>query len=133
MRSMMAGLLLAVSSAAFAQGYPVRPVRIVTGAPGSTAEVAARVTAQGLAGAFGQAVVVDPRAVGGGTLFGEVVAKAQPDGYTLMVIGSTLWLGPLFRPAPYDVARDFAPISILCDSPNILVVHLSLPVTSVKD
>jgi tripartite-type tricarboxylate transporter receptor subunit TctC len=124
---------LLAAGTACAQSYPSKPIRIVTGAPGSTAEFAARVTAQGLASALGQSVVVDPRAVGGGTIFGEVVAKATPDGYTLMVIGSTLWVGPLLRKAPYDPIRDFAPVSILCDSPNILVVHPSLPVTTVKE
>ncbi len=133
MQALHAGVLLVVAGVACAQSYPVRPVRIVTGAPGSTAEFSARMTGQGLAGALGQPVVIDPRAVGGGTLFGEVVAKAQPDGYTLMVIGSTLWTGPLFRPAPYDPIRDFAPISVLCDSPNILTVTPSLPVTTVRE
>ena len=132
MRTVYACVLLLTATLACAQSYPTRPVRIVTGAPGSTAEFAARMTGQGLAGELGQPVVIDPRAVGGGTLFGELVAKAQPDGYTLMVIGSTLWTGPLFRAAPYDAIRDFAPISVLCDSPNILVVNPSLPVTTVK-
>ena len=109
------------------------PIRVVTGAPGSTAEFAARSLAQGLSARLGQPAVVDPRAAGGGTVFGEIVAKALPDGYTLLVIGSSFWIGPLFRKAPYDVIRDFAPIAILADSPNMLVVHPSLPVASVKD
>jgi tripartite-type tricarboxylate transporter receptor subunit TctC len=120
-------------SVVFAQAYPARPVRVVTGAPGSTAEFAARSLAQGLSARLGQPAVVDPRAAGGGTVFGEIVAKAQPDGYTLLVIGSSFWVGPLFRKAPYDVISDFAPIAIVADSPNVLVVHPSLPVASVKD
>jgi tripartite-type tricarboxylate transporter receptor subunit TctC len=108
-------------------------VRIVTGAPASTAEFAARMVAQGIAGPLGQPVIVDPRPAGGATVFGEVVARAQPDGHTLLVIGSTLWVGPLFRKAPYDPIKDFAPISVLADSPNILVVHPSVPVATVKD
>ena len=74
-----------------------------------------------------------PRSTGGATIFGEIVARAAPDGHTLLVIGSTLWLGPLFRRAPFDPLRDFSYIAILTDSPNILVVHPSLPVHSVKD
>ena len=78
-------------------------------------------------------MIVDPRSTGGATVFGEIVARAQPDGHTLLIIGSTLWVGPLFRKAPFDPIRDFSPISIVADSPNILVVHASLPVASVKD
>jgi tripartite-type tricarboxylate transporter receptor subunit TctC len=118
---------------ALAQEYPAKPLRIVTGAPGSTAEFTSRMVAQGLSGPLGQPVIVDPRATGGATLFGEIVARAQPDGYTLLIIGPTLWVGPLFRKAPYDPLKDFAFISIMTDAPNILVVHPSLPVNSVKD
>ena len=126
-------MLLASAGAACGQVYPARPLRIVTGAPASTAEFAARMVAQGIAGPLGQNVIVDPRPAGGATVFGEVVARAQPDGHTLLVIGSTLWVGPLFRKAPYDPIKDFAPISILADSPNVLVVHPAVPVNTVKD
>ena len=61
------------------------------------------------------------------------MARAQPDGYTLMIIGSTLWIGPLFRKAPYDAVRDFEPIMIIADSPNVLTLHPSVPATSVKE
>lgn len=127
------GVLCAAPGVAGAQEYPVRPLRIVTGAPGSTAEFAARMLGQGFADAFGQSAVVDPRSTGGATIFGEIVVRAAPDGHTLLVIGSTLWLGPLFRRAPFDPLRDFSYIAILTDSPNILVVTPSLPVHSVKD
>jgi tripartite-type tricarboxylate transporter receptor subunit TctC len=126
-------MLLSGVGMAYGQGYPARPVRIVTGAPGSSAEFAARMVAQGIAGPLGQPVIVDPRATGGATVFGEVVARAQPDGHTLLIIGSTLWVGPLFRKVPYDPIRDFSSISILADSPNILVVHPSQPVKSVRE
>ena len=132
-RTVLSCVLLVCPGVAFGQSYPERPIRIVTGAPGSSAEFAARMVAQGIAGPLGQSVVVDPRSTGGATVFGEVVARAQPDGHTLLVIGSTLWLGPLFRKTPYDPLRDFSPISVLADSPNILVVHPSLPVNSVRD
>lgn len=134
--TVLPGLLLA--GAGFSQGqnyqnYPARPMRIVTGAPASSAEFAARMIGQGISATLGQPVVIDPRPAGGATVFGEIVARAQPDGYTLMIIGSTLWVGPLFRKAPYQALRDFSPISLLADSPNILVVHPSLLVNSVKD
>jgi tripartite-type tricarboxylate transporter receptor subunit TctC len=132
-RTVGACVLLASAGVAPAQDYPVRPVRIVTGAPGSGAEFAARVLAQGLAAPLGQPVVVEPRATGGATVFGDIVARAQPDGYTLMIIGATLWTGPLFRKVPYDALRDFAPISQLAESPNILVIAPGLPVNSVRD
>ena len=128
-----AGLSIAATNPAAGQSYPARPVRIVTGAPGSGAEFAARVLAQALAAPLGQPVVVEPRATGGATVFGEIVARAQPDGHTLMIIGATLWIGPLFRKAPYDALRDFAPISLLAESPNILVLAPGLPVNSVRD
>ena len=118
---------------ALAQEYPAKPLRIVTGAPGSTAEFTSRMVALGLSGPLGQPVIVDPRSTGGATLFGEIVARAQPDGHTLLIIGPTLWVGPLFRKAPYNPLTDFAFISIMTDAPNILVVHPSLPVNSVKD
>lgn len=126
-------VMLAGAGIAFGQNYPTRPLRIVTGAPASSAEFAARMVGQGITASLGQPVVIDPRPAGGATVFGEIVARAQPDGYTLMIIGSTLWLGPLFRKAPYEAQRDFSPISVLADSPNILVVHPSLPLNSVKD
>jgi tripartite-type tricarboxylate transporter receptor subunit TctC len=126
-------VLLAAPAWAHAQSYPARPLRIVTGAPGSTAEFAARMIGQGLSDALGQTVVIDPRATGGATLFGELVARAQPDGYTWLITGSTLWLGPLFRTTPYDALKDFSFVAIVTDAPNILVVHPALPVNSVKD
>lgn len=126
-------VLPALAGSALGQAYPARPVRIVTGAPGSTAEFTSRVVAQELSATFGQPVIVEPRATGGATVFGEIVARAQPDGHTLLIIGPTLWVGPLFRKAPYDPLRDFSFISIMTDSPNILVVHPSLPVRTVRD
>ena len=127
------GLWLTGALAAAPENYPSRPLRIVTGAPGSTAELTSRIVAQGISGPLGQSVVVDPRSTGGATVFGEIVARAQPDGHTLLIIGPTLWLGPLFRKAPFDPIRDFSPISVMTDSPNVLVVNPSLPVHSVRE
>jgi tripartite-type tricarboxylate transporter receptor subunit TctC len=133
LKTIAAGVLLGAAALAGGQSYPNRPVRIVTGAPGSGAEFAARVLAQGLAAPLGQPVIVEPRATGGATVFGEIVARAQPDGYTVMIIGATLWIGPLFRKTPYDALKDFAPISLLAESPNILVVAPGLTIHSVRD
>ena len=114
-----------------AQNYPDKPIRIITSQPGGGNDFTARLIAQGLTGPLGQQVIVDNRA--GGVLTSEVVAKALPDGYTLLVNGGTHWIGPLLRDAPYDPVRDFSPISMVDRAPLVLVVHPSLPVKSVKD
>src|SRR3954468_4805890 len=96
---------------AHAQEYPVKPVRLVTAEPGGGHDLAARLIAQGLTASMGQQFIVDNRA--GAPIAGELVAKAPPDGYTLMIYGSSLWLTQFMRgSAPYDVLRDFAPIGL---------------------
>ncbi len=117
--------------AAQAQSYPNHPIRIVTGGVGGGADFAARLIAQGLTASLGQQVVVDNRP--NGVIPGEIVSKAAPDGYTLLVAGSSLWLGPLLRQAPYDTVRDFLPITLATASPTILVVHPALPAHSLKE
>jgi tripartite-type tricarboxylate transporter receptor subunit TctC len=120
------------ATAANAQEFPSRPVRIVASETGSSGDFVARVTAQGLTGALGQQVIVENR--GGGVLAGDLVARSPADGYTLLLYGNTLWLLPLMRKqVPYDPQRDFVPISLAARGVNILVVHPSLPVKSVKD
>ena len=119
-------------SAVSAQNYPSRTIRIVTSGVGGGADFTSRVIAQGLAAPLGQPVIVDNRA--SGSVPGEVVSKALPDGYTLLLFGATVWLLPFMRNhVPYDPLRDFAPITLAVSSPNVLVVHPSLPVKSVKD
>jgi tripartite-type tricarboxylate transporter receptor subunit TctC len=120
------------SLAAVAQDYPTKPVRIVASEAGGGGDFIARLVAQGLSSAFGQQVVVENR--GGGVIAGDVVAKSPPDGYTLLLYGNTLWLLPLMRKhVPYDPQRDFAPITLAGRAVNVLVVHPSLPVKSVKE
>jgi tripartite-type tricarboxylate transporter receptor subunit TctC len=122
----------AFSLAAVAQDYPTKPVRIVASEAGGSGDFVARLLAQGLASAFGQQVVVDNR--GGGVVAGDVVAKSPPDGHTLLLYGNTLWLLPLMRKQmPYDAYRDFIPVTQAARAVNVLVVHPSLPVKSVKD
>ncbi|MFZ9150549.1 MAG: Bug family tripartite tricarboxylate transporter substrate binding protein, partial [Burkholderiales bacterium] len=105
-RLWLAVLGLSVSGAVFAQTYPVKPVRIVTVAPGSANDIVARLIAQEIRGSLGQPVVVDNR----GTVAAELVARAPADGYTLLLYGSAVWLSPLIRSTtPYDPVKDFAP------------------------
>jgi tripartite-type tricarboxylate transporter receptor subunit TctC len=115
-----------------AQDYPSRAIRVVTAEAGGASDIAIRVMGQAIAPSLGQQIVVDNR--GGGTIAGEVVAHAAPDGYTLLYYGNTLWLLPLMRHnVPYDPQRDFEPISYTLSAPNALVVHPSLPVKSVRE
>lgn len=119
---------------AFGQNYPVKPVRIVTAEPGGGNDFAARVLAQGLTRSLGQQVLVDNRGGAGGAIAAEIAAKAQPDGYTLLLYAGNIWTIPLLRKnVPYDFIRDFAPVTWIARSPNTVVVHPSLPVQSVKD
>jgi tripartite-type tricarboxylate transporter receptor subunit TctC len=113
--------------------YPNKPVRIVTADVGGATDVAARLIAQGLAGGLGQQVLVENR--GGSVIIpAQVVAKAPPDGYTLLVYGSTIWLLPLMQDdVPYDPVRAFSPITLAVSMPTVLVVHPSLPAKSVKE
>ncbi len=115
-----------------AQDFPSRLVRVVAPSPGGGGDFVARLVAQGLTPALGQQVIVENRS--GGVIQAEVVAKAPPDGHTLLLAGSGLWLMPFMRSQlPFDPARDFAPVSLVVTSPNVLVVHPSLPVKTVRD
>ena len=129
----LAGVFLSgmcVAGAALAQTWPAKPIRIVTVAPGSANDIVARLIAQELRPALGQTVVVDNR----GTIAAEIVARAPADGYTLLLYGSAVWLSPFIRSnTPYDPVKDFAPITLVASSPNVLVVHPSLPVKSARE
>jgi tripartite-type tricarboxylate transporter receptor subunit TctC len=130
-RSLIAIALITCAANADAQKYPTKPIRLVISGIAGTSNFAARMIAQGLSNSLGQQVVVDGRE--GGVIAAEFVAKAAPDGYTLHLNGSALWLLPYMRShVPYDPVRDFAPISLVVSTPNILVVHPSVPATSVK-
>ena len=115
------------------QTFPVKPVRIVTAEPGGGNELAARIVAQELTTTFGQQVIIDSRGGASGALAVQAVSKAPLDGYTWLVFSNALWIIPLIKDVPWDLARDFAPVSILAQAPNILVVHPSLPVRSVSE
>ena len=123
-------LALAVSGVP-AQDYPNKPVRIVATGAGGGGDIVARTIGQELAKVWDQQVVVDNRS---GIVANETAAKAPADGYTLLIQSTGLWLFPLLRKkVSWDAIRDFAPVTLAIRQPNILVVHPSLPVKSVKE
>jgi tripartite-type tricarboxylate transporter receptor subunit TctC len=129
-----AAVLLLGAGIASGQNYPHKPIRLVTAEAGGGNDFAARVIVQGLAGSLGQQMVVDNRGGAGGAIAAEIVARAQPDGYTLLLYANNIWLIPLLRSnVPYDPVRDFAPITWAARSPSTVVVHPSLPVKSIED
>ena len=124
-----------LTPAALAQTYPVRAVRIVVpNAPGSSGDIVARLIAPPLGERLGQPVIVDNRAGAGTMIGGEAVAKAPPDGYTLLMAFSTLAINPAtYKKVPYDALRDFAPITQLASLPALIAAHPSLPAKSIKE
>jgi tripartite-type tricarboxylate transporter receptor subunit TctC len=134
--ALLAALSVLSVATASAQTYPAKPVRIIVGlAPGGTTDVFTRILAQRLTEAWGQQVIVDNRPGASGMIGGEVVAKAAPDGYTLLVSPQTsLAVAPaLYGKAPYDTAKDFAPVTLLGSTPLLMIVHPSFPAKTFKD
>jgi tripartite-type tricarboxylate transporter receptor subunit TctC len=120
---------LAPAGAAFAQdGYPNKVIRIVTSEPGSTNDLVARLVARGFSAGIGQTIIENR-----GGISPEVVARAAPDGYTILFFGNAAWIMPLFRRMPYDPQRDLMAVSTGCSQPTVLAVHPSLPVKNLKD
>lgn len=121
--------------AAFAQEYPGKPIRLVAPfSPGGGGDTVARLIAQKLSDAFQQQVVVDNRPGAGNIIGTEIVAKAAPDGYTILVAINAHAINPgLRRKLPYDPIADFTPVTLIASTPYILVVHPSLPVRSVQE
>jgi tripartite-type tricarboxylate transporter receptor subunit TctC len=118
-----------------AESYPSRPVRLITGSPGSTSDIVARFIAQKLTERWGRTVVVDNRPGAGGIIGTEIVAKSAPDGYTLNVgqIGTHASPQFLFKNLAYDPIRDFIPISLLTNSGIALTINASVPVGTMKE
>ena len=128
----LAGLTLGVTGIVHGENYPSRPIRLLTAELGGGSDLAARMVAQGLSASLGQQVIVDNRV--GGVIVAEVATRATPDGYTLLLYSGTLWILPFMRDnMPYDPVRDFAPVTLVGTSPAILIVHPSVPVTTVKE
>ena len=128
----VAGMLM-LAGIASSQTYPDKAVRIITAEIGGGNDYTARLIAPGLTASLGKPVVVENR--GGSVIVAaEFVAKAPPDGHTLLLYGSNIWILPFMRDSvPYDVLKDYSPITLAAASPSILVVHPALPVKSAKE
>ena len=135
LRTLNAGLLTALSgvllvTAAHAQEFPTKPIRIIVG-PGP--DIVARMFGQKFTEAWGHQTIVEQRPGGGGTIATEMVAKAPPDGYTLLLSSAAYTINAVLQPGPYDLVRDFASIALCATSPFIMSVHPSVPAKSVKE
>jgi len=138
MKSALYFAMLAATAAGAqtAPQYPAKPIRmIVTAAAGSGPDITARIVGQKLTAALGQPVIIDDRPGAGGSIAAELAAKAPPDGYTLVMAsaGSHAVSPALYTKLPWDPVKDFVPITIVALAPNILIVHPSLPVKSVRE
>jgi len=132
---MLIGLVCIGASSSWAQRYPAKVVRLlVPFSPGSGSDTLGRIIAGGMTDVFGQQVIVDNRAGAAGNIGAEIAAKAPPDGYTLLLanLGHAANVS-LYRNLPYDVVRDFAPVTQLASAPAIVVAHPSLPVRSLDE
>jgi len=118
-----------------AQAYPSRPIRMLLGVPpGGGTDVLARIVGNHLSVRFGQPVIIDNRPGAGHSIATGMVARARPDGHTLMMANANHTLNPfVYAKLPYDTVRDFAPVTQVVTQPLVLIVHPSFPATSVKD
>ena len=122
-------------TAADAQSYPTRPVRyIAPSSVGSGNDFIARVVVNDVVAALGQQIIVDNRAGAGGNVAAEITSRAPADGYTLMQVSSTLAINAsVTRNMPWDLVRDFVPVTLLAMQPNLVAVHAGLPVNNIAD
>ena len=128
--------LLLICGLASAQDYPAKPVRMVVGfPPGGGTDVVARILQPRLSELLGQPIVIDNRPGATGTVAAGQVAKSPPDGYTIMMghVSVNAIAPSLFASLPYDVNRDFAPIALAAAVPHLVVVHPSVPVTTLRE
>ncbi|NNU44422.1 Bug family tripartite tricarboxylate transporter substrate binding protein [Ramlibacter montanisoli] len=131
-----AALALAAPLGAFAQDYPSRPVRLVVPfGPGTTTDIIARVYAEAMGKALGQAIVVENKSGAGGNIGSDLVAKAPADGYTILMgtVGTHAINPGLYRKMPYDAQKDFAPLGFAGYTPTLLVVAADSPIKDLKD
>ena len=127
------GLAALLPCAAIAQKYPVKPVRIVVGfAPGGAVDISARALAPKLTDSLGSSFIVDNRPGAAGNIAAEIVAKATADGHTLLMANSTIAIPSLSAKLPFDVSKDFIPLSLIALGPSVLVVNPSLGVNDVR-
>jgi tripartite-type tricarboxylate transporter receptor subunit TctC len=130
----VAGALLALTSIAAAQDYPSKPVRVIIPfPPGGVNDTVGRLVATQLSTRLGKQFIVDNRGGAGGTVGTELAANAPKDGYTLLVVSLAHTVNPWLYKLPYDPIKAFVPIAIVASAPNVIVVHPSLPVHSVKE
>lgn len=131
-----AGLAFALPAVASADQFPSRTIHLIVGfAPGGINDIVARLIAPKISEALGQSVIVENRAGAGGTIGAEQVARAEPNGYTLLLgsVSNLAMASALYKDLPYDATKDFAPVALVAASPNIMVVNPEFPVHSVKD
>jgi tripartite-type tricarboxylate transporter receptor subunit TctC len=128
-------LLASFPGAPLAQDYPSRPVRLVVPfSPGAGTDAISRILAQKMSESLGQQIVVDNRPGAGGTIGTEIVAKATPDGYTLLFSPASFAINPgLYRKLSFDTEKDFVPISVVASLPVVLAVEASVPARSVAE
>src|SRR5437764_5697374 len=135
-KAILIAALLVVSTASSAQSYPSKPIRIIVPYPaGGTSDILARTIGQRLSESLGQPVVVDNKPGANGNLGADLVAKAPPDGYTLLLgdIGALAISPSVYPTLPFDPVRDFAPVTMVAYSPHILVVNPAVPANSVQE
>jgi tripartite-type tricarboxylate transporter receptor subunit TctC len=127
--------LCAASALACAQGYPARPIRIIAlSSPASGPDIVGRLVGTKLTEAWGQQVIVDTRPAATGIIGSEIAAKAAPDGHTLLIVtAQAVIVSVMYEKLPYDLLRDFAPISLMASTPFLLVVHPAVAATSVRE
>ena len=128
-------LAAALPQQVLAQSYPNKPIKFVVGfAPGGATDVIGRLMAKKIGDALGQPIIIENRAGGSSNIGAEVVARAVPDGYTFYVCAITSAINvSLFPKLAFDFARDFEPVALFANVPNILVVHPSVPAKTVKE
>ena len=123
--------LLVATQLARAQVYPSKSVRVIAGSAGSNVDVIARMVAERLSQNLGQQFIIDNRP--NPAISGPLLAKSAPECYTLMANSSNVWILPLMQSVTYDPLKDFAPVSLTSQAPNVLLVHPSVPVRTVRD
>jgi tripartite-type tricarboxylate transporter receptor subunit TctC len=136
MRTVLGALLaiLALPIAAAADEFPARPLRIIVPHPaGGTVDIIARAVARGLESSLGQPVIVEPRPGANFVIGTEAVARAAPDGYTILIAPAHVVTNPLLRKLPYDGLNAFAPVALLLSSTNVIVVNPALPARSLSE
>ena len=131
----LAGAASLMAGTALAQAYPVKPIRFVAAFPaGGPSDIVARAIGRRMSEVLGQSVVIENRTGAGGNIGAEAVAKAAPDGYTVLLGGSYVTIAPsLYKNPPFDPIRDFAPVSLIVSNQYVLVTHPSVPARTVRD